>query len=267
MCADQDYSTDLTDERWELLQPLLPERTWRPGGPGRPPCDMRRIVNGILYVNKTGCQWRLVPKDFGHWSTIYGYFKRWRCEGVWARVMETLRQWERRYLRRHPEPSAGSIDSQSIRTATQNEAIGFDGNKKIKGRKRHILVDTLGLIIAVVVTSADTDDRLGLVELLSQYFADGVKRLRKIWVDGAYPAEWLEEWVRGLKQTHKIDLEATTNKQGKGFQVLPWRWAVERTFAWLLNDRRHSRDYERLTANSAAMIQISMIRLLLNRWA
>ena len=137
--------------------------------------------------------------------------------------------------------------------------------EKIKGRKRHLLVDTLGLIIAVVVTAADTDDRLGLVELLSQYFADGVKRLRKIWVDGAYPAEWLEEWVRGLKQTHKIDLEATTHKEGKGFQVIPWRWAVERTFAWLLNDRRHSRDYERLTANSAAMIQISMIRLLLNR--
>jgi putative transposase len=242
MCADQAYSTDLTDERWEWLQPLLPERTWRPGGPGRPPCDMRRIVNGILYVNKTGCQWRLVPKDFGHWSTIYGYFKRWRCEGVWARVMETLRQWERRDLRRNPEPSAGSIDSQSIRTATQNEAIGFDGNKKIKGRKRHILVDTLGLIIAVVVTSADTDDRLGVVE-------------------------WLEAWVRDLKQTHTIDVEATTNQEGRGFQVIPWRWAVVRTFAWLLNDRRHRRDDERLTANSAAMIQMSMIRLLLNRWA
>jgi putative transposase len=267
MSADYDYPTDLTDGQWELLQPVLPERTWRSGGPGRPPCDVRRMLNGILYLNKTGCQWRLVPKDFGHWSTIYGYFKRWRCEGVWARVMETLRQWERRYLGRKPEPSAGSIDSPSIKTATQNEVIGFDGNKKIKGRKRHILVDTLGLIIAVVVTSADTDDRLGLVELLSQYFAAGVKRLRKIWVDGAYPAEWLEEWVRDLKQTHKIDLEATTNTEGKGFQVIPWRWAVERTFAWLLNDRRHSRDYERLTANSAAMIQVSMIRLLLNRWA
>jgi putative transposase len=267
MRADHHYPTDVTNERWELLQSLLPERKWRPGGPGRPPCDVRRIVNGIFYVNKTGCQWRLVPKDFGHWSTIYGYFKRWRCEGVWARVMGTLRQWERRYVGRNPEPSAGSIDSQSIKTATQNEDIGFDGNKKIKGRKRHILVDTLGLIMAVVVTSADTDDRLGLVELLSQYFADGVKRLRKIWVDGAYPAEWLEAWVRGLKQTHKIDLEATPHKEGKGFQVIPWRWAVERTFAWLLNDRRHSRDYERLTANSTAMIQISMIRLLLKRWA
>jgi putative transposase len=267
MSADYRYPTDLTDERWVLLQSLLPERTWRPGGPGRPPCDVRRIVNGILYVNKTGCQWRLVPKEFGHWNTIYGYFKRWRRDGVWARVMETLRQWERRCLGRKPEPSAGSIDSQSIKTATQNEDIGFDGNKKIKGRKRHILVDTLGLIIAVVVTDAGTDDRLGLVALLAQYFADGVKRLRKIWVDGAYPAAWLEEWVRGLKQTHKIDLEATPHKEGKGFQVIPWRWAVERTFAWLLNDRRHSRDYERLTANSAAMIQMSMIRLLLNRWA
>jgi len=262
-----DYPTDLTHEQWELLHPLLPERTWHPGGPGRPPCDVRRIVNGILYLNKTGCQWRLVPKDFGHWSTIYGYFKRWRRDGVWARVMETLRQWERRYLGRNPEPSAGSIDSQSIKTATQSEDIGFDGHKKIKGRKRHLLVDTLGLIIAVVVTSADTDDRLGLVELLSQYFAEGVKRLRKIWVDGAYPAEWLEAWVRGLKHTHKIDLEATTNQEGKGFHVIPWRWAVERTFAWLLNDRRHSRDYEQLTANSEAMIQISMVRILLKRLA
>ena len=262
-----DYPTDLTDDQWELLHPLLPERTWRPGGPGRPPCDVRRMLNGIWYLNKTGCPWRLVPKEFGHWSTIYSYFKRWRREGVWARVMEALRQEERRYLGRQTEPSAGSMDSQRIKTATQREDIGFDGNNKSKGRKRHILVDTLGLIIAVVVTSADTDDRLGLVELLSQYLADGVKRLRKIWVDGAYPAEWLEEWVRGLKHTHTIDLEATTNTEGKGFHVIPWRWAVERTFAWLLNDRRHSRDYERLTANSAAMIQISMIRLLLNRWA
>ena len=186
------YATDLTDEQWELLQSLLPERPWSPGGPGRPPCDVRLVVNGILYLNKTGCQWRLVPQEFGHWSTIYGYFKRWRRDGVWARLMETLRQWERRCLGRKPEPSAGSIDSQSIKTATQNEDIGFDGNKKITGRKRHILVDTLGLIIAVVVADAGMDDRLGLVELLTQYFADGVKRLRKIWVDGAYPAAWLE---------------------------------------------------------------------------
>jgi putative transposase len=142
-------------------------------------------------------------------------------------LMETLRQWERRCQGRQPEPSAGSVDSQSIKTATQNEDIGFDGYKRIKGRKRHILVDTLGLIIEVVVTDAGVDDREGLVELLTAYVADGVKRLRKLWVDGSDPAEWLEEWVRGLKQTHKMALESTPNPEGKGFQVVPWRWAVE----------------------------------------
>ena len=268
MSADSHYPTDVTDEQWHLLQSLLPERAWRPGGRGRPPlCDLRRIVNGILYLNKTGCQWRMIPQEFGTWSTISGYFKRWRGAGVGARLRETLRQWERRCWGRLPEPSAGSMDSQSLKTATQHEAIGFDGNKRIKGRQRHMLVDTLGLSIAVGVTSADTEDRLGLVALLTGYCADGAKRLRKLWVDGAYPAEWLEAWVRGLKETHKIDLEATTHQEGKGFQVVPWRWAVERTFAWILNDRRHSKDYERLPVNSAAMIQMSMIRLLLNRWA
>jgi len=224
------------------------------------------VINGILYLLKTGCQWRMLPREFGKWTTIYGYFKRWRRDGVWANVMEALRQLERRRVGRHPEPSAGSVDSQSIKTATQRTEVGFDGGKKIKGRKRHLLVDTLGLIIAVVVTAAHMDDRLGLVTLLTRYFAGSVKRLRKLWVDGGYRAEWLALWVRELKQTHKIALEVT-DKAGPGFRVIPWRWTVERTFAWLLNDRRHSRDYEALTANSEAMIQLSMIRLLLNRLA
>ena len=174
------YDTDLTDEQWELIQSVLPEPKWKPRGSGRPPTDVRQALNGILYLNKTGCQWRLIPKEFGHWSTIYGYFKRWRRDGIWARLMEALRQLERRLQGRHPEPSAGSIDSQSIKTATQSEDIGWEGHKKIKGRKRHLLVDTLGLIIGVVVTDAGTDDRWGLVDLLTEYFADGVKRLRKL---------------------------------------------------------------------------------------
>jgi putative transposase len=228
--------------------------------------DLRCVINGIFYINKTGGQWRMMPTDLGNGHTIYGYFRRWRLTGVWQQVMDTLRQWERQSLGRLPEPSACCADSQSIKTATQHEAVGFDGHKKIKGRKRHLLVDTLGLIVAVVVTAANADDRDGLVPLLQRYFASGVKRLRKIWVDGGYEAQWLWTWVRRLKRTHKVDLEVVEHT-GKGFQVVKHRWKVERTFAWLLNDRRHSRDYETLTVNSEAMIQISMIRLLLKRLA
>jgi putative transposase len=236
MSTTQYYPTDLAEAHWTLLVALLPERKWRPGGPGRPPCDLRQVLNGILYLLKTGCQWRMLPREFGKWNTIYAYFKRWGERGVWAKLMEALRQCERRRQGRQAEPSAGSVDSQSIKTATQATEVGFDGGKQVKGRKRHLLGDTLGLLIAVVVTAANTEDRVGFMLLLTRYFVGGVKRLRKLWVDG-------------------------------GYQVIPWRWAVERTFAWLLNDRRHSRDYERLTTNSEAMIQLSMIRLLLNRLA
>jgi putative transposase len=186
------------------------------------------MLHGILYLNQTGGPWRLVPQDVGHWSPLDGDCKRWRRDGVWARVRETLRPWERRELGRQPAPAAGSLDSQSLKTATQSEDRGFDSHQKITGRQRQIVVDTLGLILAVVVTSAATDDRLGWVEWLRQYGADGVTRRRHIWGDGAYPAEWLAAWVRGLKQTHTIDLEATTTNEGQGFHVMPWRWAVER---------------------------------------
>jgi transposase len=268
MSADTHDPTDVTDAPWDLLNCLLPQRVWHPGGRGRPPAgDVRGIGNGMLSLKKTGCQGRRIPQDCGHWSTSYGSCKRWRHDGVWGTRMETRRQWARRGAGRQAAPAAGSMDAQRLKTAPHSAAIGCDGHKKSTGRQRHLLVDTLGVISAVVVTDARTDERLGLVELLLPDFAAGVKRLRKLGVAGASPAQGLEEGVRGVQHTHKIALASTTHQEGKGFQVVPGRGAVERTFAWRLTDRRQSRDDERVTVNSAAMMQISMIRLLLNRLA
>ena len=260
------HDSDLTDAQWQLIEPLLPAPKKQPGGPGRPVVDRRQVINGIFYVDRTGCQWRMVPTYYGHWNTIYDYFSRWRKQGVWAEVMEALRQQERRRHGRAEEPSAGSVDSQSVKVASQPGPKGFDGGKAVNGRKRHVLVDTLGLILAVIVTAANTDDRVGLRHLLKQYFADGVKRLRHLWVDGGYTGAGIRSWVAGLKKTYKIVLEVVEQHQ-PGFHLVKRRWVVERTFSWLFNYRRHSKDYEVLTENSEAMIQISMIHLLLRRLA
>lgn len=258
------YPTDLTDKQWQVIHPLLPK--WRPGGPGRKPCDLRTVVNGILYLTKTGCQWRMIPLEFGKWKTLYGYFNTWSKKGIWQKIQQTLTKKECRRQGRKPTASAGSVDSQSIKTATQDGTKGYDAGKKVNGRKRHLLVDTLGLIMFAFVSSADYTDRDGLVELLSRYFAAGLTRLRKLWVDGAYRGDVLKAWVRSLKQTHKIDLEVV-ERDGKEFQVLKRRWVVERTFGWLLNSRRLSKDYEVLTRNSEAFIHIAMTNLLLKRLA
>ena len=168
----------------------------------------------------------MMPRDLGNGMTIYGYFRRWRQQGVWADLMDMWRTWQRRDEGRKDDPSASCADSQSIKVSTQGQEVGLDGNKKIKGRKRHILVDTLGLILAVIVTPANLDDRQGLVTLLETYWARGARRLRKIWVDQGDEAQCLKEWAAGLKQTHKIDVEVV-ERQGKGFQVEPHRWQVE----------------------------------------
>lgn len=266
MSTPEKYPTDLTDAQWHLIHPFLPPPKWQPGGPGCPPCDRHRVVNGILYVTKTGCQWRMLPPAFGAWQTVYGYFNRWSRQGVWQQVMEALNRQERQRQGRKPTPSAGCVDSQSVKMATQRGAKGYDKGKNVNGRKRHVVVDTLGLILRVLVTPADEGDRAGLIGLLSAYFGAGVQRLRKLWVDGGYTGAELKSWVAALKKTHKIDLEVVERK-GKGFQVLPRRWVVERTFAWVFNYRRHSKDYEVLTRNSEALIQIAMIHLLVKRLA
>ena len=260
------YATDLSDDQWALLEPLLPQPKSGPGQPGRPAVDRRQVVNGILYLNKSGCQWRLLPHEFGPWETVYGYFSRWRRGGVWEHVMDVLRGKERQRQGRKVQPSGGCIDSQSIKSATQDSAIGYDGGKQVKGRKRHLLVDTLGLMLCVWVTAANTGDRDGLVHLLKTWLGKGMSRLRMLWVDGGYSGEALRQWVWGLKHSYKITLEVV-EKVGKGFQLVKRRWVVERTFAWLVNFRRNAKDYELLTDNSEAMLQIAMISILLRRLA
>jgi putative transposase len=266
MSTPTHYPTDLYDNQWERINPLLPPPKSGASLRGRPASDVRRVIDGILYVTKTGCQWRMLPKDFGCWSTVYGYFYRFNRRGVWRRLMEPLNGEERRRQGRHEEPSGGCVDSQSVKTTTQGKTVGYDGGKKVKGRKRHLLVDTLGLILAIIVTAADMGDRQGLRALLSDYFAKGIRRLRKIWADGNYTEAELAKWVRGLKKTHKVDLEVV-ERESKGFHVVKRRWVVERTFSWLGNYRRHSKDYEVLTESSEAMTQIAMIHLLVRRLA
>lgn len=229
---------------------------------GRPrEVDFRAIVNAVLYLIFTGCQWRLIPNDYPHWRTVYGYFRAWQDDGRWYRIHETLRSDVRKKKGRRKHPTAGSLDSQSVKTTSVPGSRGFDAGKKINGRKRHILVDTLGLIITLTVTVASCQDRDGAKKLLKTF---GVhrKKLRKVWVDGGYRGELLE-WV---KKRFRYCLEVILRSDEiKGFVVLPKRWVVERTFAWLNNHRRLSKDYERYIKTSETMIQIAMIRLMLRR--
>ncbi|MBK1647103.1 hypothetical protein CKO36_00420 [Rhabdochromatium marinum] len=261
----QGYPSDVTDAQWAIIAPLLPNPNKVPGGPGRPPADLRLIVNGIFYQAKAGCQWRLLPHEFGPWQTVYDYFNRWSRDGVWAEVMEALHRLERERQGRAPEPMTGSIDSQSVKSATQGNAVGFDGGKQTKGRKRHLLVDTLGLMLTVVVMAANVGDRAGLKQLLRGYFDGATRWLRKIWVDGGYDGVPLKAWLARVISP-SIDLDVV-QRPSSGFHLVKRRWVVERTFSWLFNDRRHSKDYEVLTRNSEAMIQAAMIHLLARRLA
>lgn len=252
------YPTDLTDSQWHHIKDFfeLPKRTGRPRK-----VEFRQIVNGVLYLVFTGCQWRFLPKEYGKWQTVYYYFARWQRDGTWRRIHDTLRARLRRKKQRHKHPSAGSLDSQSVKTTSVPSSRGFDAGKKIQGRKRHLLVDTLGLMMAVMVTTACVQDRDGLRKLLR---CRGIhrKKLRKIWVDGGYRGAVIE-WV---KVRFRYCLEVVLRSDNlQGFVVLPKRWIVERTFAWLNNHRRLSKDYERFTKTSETMIQIVMMRLMLRR--
>jgi putative transposase len=257
------YDTDLTDAEWNRLEPLVPAP--KPGG--RPAKHTRReILNSIFYMVRSGSAWKLLPHDLPPWRTVYHYFWSWRRDGTWQKIHDTVRAQVRQASGREPQPSGAIVDSQTVRTSEQGGTRGYDGANKVCGRKRHLLVDTLGLVLVVVITAANVQDREGARTLLSALTTQ-FRRLRVIWADGAY-AGTLEPWVRGLRKWGKLRLEIVRKPKGqRGFAVAPWRWIVERTFAWLGRHRRLKADFECLPETTEALIRIAMIRLMVRRLA
>ena len=251
------YPTDLTDEQWALIRPLLPKA--KPGGRPRT-VDLRAVLDAIFYGICGGIPWRMLPHDLPPWGTAHDSYRRWRLDGTWAQIQDVLRTRLRHQDGRPKSPSAAILDSQSVKAAGRGGARGYDAGQKVTGRKRHIAVDTLGLLLAVVVTAAGVQDRDG-ARPVPEKLRGRFPRLRRIWADGAYAAavEWawsIGRWV----------LEVVSRaRDAVGFVVLPRRWVVERTFAWLGRYRRLSKDYERETESSEAMIHLAMIHLMLRR--
>lgn len=257
---NQTYPTDLSNRQWDCIRELVPAA--KAGGRPRS-LEMRQVINAMLYVVVSGIQWRMLPKEYPKWKSVYHYFRLWRDDGSWKRIHDTLRAAVRRKAGRHKHPTAGCLDSQSVKTTQIRGVRGYDKGKNVNGRKRHILVDTLGLLLCVVVTSAALSDAAGARLLLARLCGAG-KKLRRIWVDGTYRGRLLD-WVE--TQFWFVLQPVLRSDDRKGFVVLPRRWVVERTFAWLTHCRRLSKDYEVLPASSEAMIYLAMTRLMLRRLA
>lgn len=255
------YPTDLTDEQWQVVQPLIPSA--KPGGRPRT-VDMREVLNTLFYLNRTGCQWDMLPHDLLSKSTVYDYFSQWRDDGTWQKLLDTLREAVRQQAGRHPAPSAGSLDTQTVKGTEVGGERGYDGNKKVNGRKRHIIVDTLGLLLVVMVTAAAADDGTTAPHVLAQLDAHTHPRLQTLWADQKYNNRTLDRWLAQQGVGYRIEV-VERPVGAKGFVLLHRRWAVERTFAWLGRYRRNSKDYERLTASSEATVKVSMIHLMLRR--
>lgn len=254
------YPSDVTDPQWVLIERLLPPA---PTG-GRPrTTDMRDVVNAIFYISRTGCQWHYLPKDFPPKSTVWRYFEQWRDGGTLDRIHDSLRTKVRTAEKRYSPRTTASVDSQSVDTTSGGEERGRDNAKNVDGRKRHIVIDSMGLLLAVLVTAANVDDAQAAQSLFAHLGSQPTSKIRLMFADNKYHNYNLYEWVEeNADWTLSI---IRRPKEQKGWVKLPIRWTVERTFAWLGNCRRLSKDRERTTKSSEAFVRISMIQLMLNR--